>query len=151
MCGNSEDGLNGARECELRRVNFRSCLKWTLNPHSTRRRVWVMLREILRLCLRRKSGVEPPHSKCAALLCGRDFEVSGAGDGLMGDLVGHFYFEGVVAGSEGSERETTVQSDLFAVAAYGAGRFGGGPDFFFVAKEAIRCGGTGLAKEFVEF
>ena len=69
----------------------------------------------------------------------------------MGDLVGHFYFEGVVTGSEGGERETTVQSDLFAVAADGAGRFGGSPDFFFVAKEAISGGGAGLAKEFVEF
>ena len=69
----------------------------------------------------------------------------------MGDLVGHFYFEGVVAGREGGKRETTVQSDLFAVAAYGAGGFGGGPDFFFVAKEAIRGGGARLAKEFVKF
>ena len=32
-------GLNAAREDEMRRVNFRSGLKWTLNPHPSMNQV----------------------------------------------------------------------------------------------------------------
>ena len=69
----------------------------------------------------------------------------------MGDPVGYFDFESVVAGRKSGERQAAIQSDLFDVATDGAGGFRRRPDFFFVAKEAIGGGSTGFAKDFVEF
>jgi len=47
----------------------------------------------------------------------------------MGDLVRHFDFEGVVT-ERNAASEGDGERDLFAVAADGAGSFGGGPDSF---------------------
>jgi hypothetical protein len=69
----------------------------------------------------------------------------------MRDLVRYFDFESVMTGRKCGKRKAAIESDLFAIAADGAGIFDRAPDFFFIAEETIDGRNAGFAKDVVGF